>query len=235
MELDPLNDEISSLRLERVSGGDVDVVNSARVSHAKKIESMEPRDVKLMRFLVEHRHETPFEHNQLVFEVKAPIFVFREWHRHRVGWSYNEWSMRYLEGNKDVELQFYLPSNLRVQSKSNRQASGGMLVDVDNEAKLTMLAAYSAATSCYTKLIEKGVARELARAVLPVGMYSSMWATCNLRSLMHFLELRLSPDAQWEIQQYARGMLKLAYDSFPVSIGMWCEIHGYTLEGYKKG
>lgn len=230
-EIDPLNDEHSMVRLERVSGADIDVVNSARVSHAKKVDAMTERDEKLMRFLIEHKHETPFEHNQLVFEVKAPLFVFREWHRHRVGWSYNEWSMRYLEGGKDIELEFYLPVQMRKQSKSNRQASGETFVD--ESLTLAVLATYSASAGAYRKLIENGVARELARVVLPVGMYSSMWATCNLRSLMHFLDLRLSSDAQFEIRQYAKAMLKLAEQHFPVTMSLWRELHGYNSDGEK--
>jgi thymidylate synthase (FAD) len=229
--LDPLNDEISVLRLERVSGSDLDVVNSARVSHAKQVSEMSEKDNKLISYLSDHDHGTPFEHNQLVFEVKAPIFVFREWHRHRVGWSYNEWSMRYLEGGKDVEIQCYLPGKLRKQATSNRQASGESFSD--DTLKTTMLASYYAAVSSYDKLIKGGVAREIARSVLPVGMYSAMWASCNLRSLMHFLKLRLSDDAQWEIRQYAKAMLKLAEPHFPVSIGKWRRTHGYNEEGEK--
>lgn len=229
--VDPLNDELSVLRLERVSGSDVDVVNSARVSHAKQVSEMSERDSKLISYLSDHDHGTPFEHNQLVFEVKAPIFVFREWHRHRVGWSYNEWSMRYLEGGKDIELEFYVPAKLRKQAVSNRQASGAEFNDV--ELKTAMLTSYAASVAGYKRLIDGGVAREMARAVLPVGMYSSMWASCNLRSLMHFLKLRLSEDAQWEIRQYAKAMLKLAEPYFPVSIGKWRKTHGYNEEGEK--
>lgn len=122
---DPLKDGVSYIKLYRASGSDVDIVNSARVSFAKRIKTMSKKDAKLIAFLAKHNHGTPFEHNQLTFEVKAPIFVFREWHRHRVGWSYNEWSMRYLEGGKDFEFEFYVPPIFRRQSQSNRQASYG--------------------------------------------------------------------------------------------------------------
>ncbi len=231
-QLDPLNDEISLVRLDDVCGADVSVVNAARVSHAKKVEHMEAKDEKLVNYLAEHEHGTPFEHNFLKFEVKAPIFVFREWHRHRVGWSYNEWSMRYLEGNKDIEIQTYLPAKMRKQAVSNRQASGEDIVN-DLDAKRVMLTAYSSAVACYSELIKGGVARELARCVLPVGMYSSMIASCNLRSLLHFLKLRLSQDAQWEIRQYAVALLRLAEPHFPVSIGNWRKKHGYDADGNK--
>jgi thymidylate synthase (FAD) len=230
-ELDPLDDGISLVRLDEFCGKDVSVVNAARVSHAKKVSDMTERDEKLISYLAEHEHGTPFEHNFLKFEVKAPIFVFREWHRHRVGWSYNEWSMRYLEGGKDIELQFYIPAIMRGQSKSNRQASDGLITDIST--KQDMIIAYSSATAVYNKLIANGVARELARSVLPVGMYSSMITSCNLRSLLHFLKLRLSSDAQWEIRQYAKAMLKLAEPHFPVTIGNWRKKQGYNEEGEK--
>jgi thymidylate synthase (FAD) len=230
-QFDPLDDGISLIRLDDVCGADVSVVNAARVSHAKKVEKMEEKDEKLVNYLAEHEHGTPFEHNFLKFEVKAPIFVFREWHRHRVGWSYNEWSMRYLEGGKDIELETYLPTKLRRQAASNRQASGEFFTD--DSLKTSMLAGYSSSISCYRRLIMGGVARELARAVLPVGMYSSMIASCNVRSLLHFLKLRLSNDAQWEIRQYAKAMLVLAEQHFPVSIGNWRKKHGYDANGEK--
>lgn len=231
LEMDPLNDEISYVRLEASAGGDIDVVNSARVSFAKKVTQMEEKDRKLVKYLADHEHGTPFEHNFLKFEIKAPLFVFREWHRHRVGWSYNEQSMRYLEGGKDVELQFYLPSKLRKQSTSNRQASAE---EFDSPSlKLDMLTAYNATTTIYHKLISGGVAKEIARSVLPVGMYSVMIASCNLRSLLHFLKLRLRDNAQWEIRQYAKALLKLAEPIFPDSIGNWRAANGYNAEGEK--
>lgn len=232
-EIDPLNDEISYVKLEGAFGGDIDVVNSARVSFAKKVTQMEEKDNKLIKYLADHEHGTPFEHNFIKFEVKAPIFVFREWHRHRAGWSYNEQSMRYLEGGKDIELEFYIPGRLRRQSLSNRQASAEAFDSGDLIA--SMITAYSASTGCYRKLIEGGVAKEIARSVLPVGLYSCMVASCNLRSLLHFLKLRLAENAQWEIRQYAKAMLKLAEPVFPVSISNWRKANGYDEEGNKKG
>jgi len=232
-EIDPLNDEISYVRLEGAFGGDIDVVNSARVSFAKKVTEMQDRDRKLVKYLADHEHGTPFEHNFIKFEVKAPLFVFREWHRHRVGWSYNEQSMRYLEGDKDVPLEYYLPGQFRRQAKSDRQASDEPFNDV--VLKASMLSAYSAANTVYKQLIAGSVAKEIARAVLPVGMYSCMIASCNLRSLLHFLKLRLKENAQWEIRQYAKAMLKLAEPVFPVSISNWRAANGYDEEGNKKG
>ena len=232
-EIDPLDDGISYVKMEGTFGGDIDVVNSSRVSFAKKIDEMQDKDRKLISYLAREDHGTPFEHNFLKFEIKAPIFVFREWHRHRVGWSYNEQSMRYLEGGVDVPIEFYLPGKFRRQSKSNRQASAESFSNCNLTAD--MLMAYGAATSVYRKMIEAGVAREIARVVLPVGMYSCMIASCNLRSLLHFLKLRLGSNAQWEIRQYAKALLKLAQPVFPDSISNWLASNGYDSEGEKKG
>lgn len=231
MTIDPLGDGVSEVRLIQKTGGDLSVVNSARVSYAKRVDEVSERDKKLIAYLADHDHGTPMEHNILTFEIKAPIFVFREWHRHRVGWSYNEWSMRYLEGGKDIDIECYVPKERRRQAKVNKQASGESFEN--QELTDVIINSYVMSVVSYKKLIAGGLAKELARSVLPVGMYSAMWASCNLRSLLHFLKLRLSADAQWEIRQYAKALLKLAEPVFPVSISNWREKHGYNPEGEK--
>jgi len=118
--IDPLDDGISSLELVRASGSDVDVVNAARVSYGKFTDTIQEGDVKLIRFLVKHKHTSPFEHNQLSFRVKAPIFVARQWMRHRIS-SYNEISYRYVK----AQLEFYIPPKWRYQDTQNKQASVG--------------------------------------------------------------------------------------------------------------
>ena len=214
--LDPLGDGISSLSLARVSGSDVDVVNAARVSFGKVVDTVSKRDEALIRYLVEHHHTSPFEHNQLSFRVKCPIFVARQWMRHRMN-SYNEISYRYVKSS----LEFYTPPQWRYQSASNRQASGDAF---ESEELLAVYnQALAASTSAYETLLEKGVCRELARGLLPVCTYTEFMFTCNLHSLMHFLTLRLHPGAQYEIQQYALGMLELAKPHFPVSLQAWHE------------
>jgi thymidylate synthase (FAD) len=192
--MDPLGDGISKLQLVSYSGSDLDVVNCARVSYAKESETLTEQDSKLIKYLIKNNHGSPFEHTFLKFFVKAPIFVLREWHRHRAGWSYNEWSMRYLKMNETVPLEFYKPVNWRYQSKTNKQASEGEFKDVALD-KLYVEQNEKAAET-YNSLIEAGVAREIARGVLPVCTYTAMFASCNLRSLMHFLSLRNSTAAQ---------------------------------------
>lgn len=217
--IDPLEDGISRLQLVSCSGTDLDIVNCARVSYAKESDSLTEQDSKLIKYLLDHDHGSPFEHTYIKFFVKAPIFVLREWHRHRAGWSYNEWSMRYLKMDEAVPLEFYKPVNWRYQSKSNKQASEGEFKDIaldkayDSQNK--------SAAETYNTLIQAGVAREIARGVLPVCTYTAMFASCNLRSLMHFLQLRDSPAAQYEIRKFASGMRKLTESVFPESFKHW--------------
>lgn len=216
--LDPLGDGLSSLSLTRVSGSDVDVVNAARVSFGKVVTTLSTRDEVLIKYLVEHNHTSPFEHNQLSFRVKCPLFVARQWMRHRMN-SYNEISYRYVKS----KLEFYTPQQWRYQSASNRQASGDAF---ESEELLAVYKqALTASTHAYETLLEKGVCRELARGLLPVCTYTEFMFTCNLHSLMHFLKLRLHEGAQYEIRQYALGMLELAKPHFPVSLQAWDDLN----------
>lgn len=218
LTLDPLNDGISSIQLIRISGSDVDVVNAARVSYGKFIDTLTPRDEKLIGFLMEHHHTSPFEHNQLSFRVKCPTFVMRQWIRHRMN-SYNEISYRYVK----APLEFYVPNTWRYQDTLNRQGSVGSFED--QELKDQYLKALEVAKNTYEHLLEQGVAREIARGLLPVCTYTEFIFTCNLHSLINFLKLRLDAGAQWEIRVYAQAMLKLALPHFPVSLGHWKRIY----------
>ncbi len=222
-QIDPLNDGISSLDLVRVSGSDVDVVNAARVSFGKLVETVSDRDKKLIRFLMEHSHTSPFEHNQLSFRVKAPIFVARQWMRHRMN-SYNEISYRYVK----APLEFYIPPMWRMQDTVNKQASVGAYEDAQARAQYS--AAIQTCINTYEDLLNRGVCRELARGILPVCTYTQYIVTCNLHSLMHFLTLRLHAGAQYEIRQFALGMLKLALPHFPISLGEWARINKSKLD-----
>jgi thymidylate synthase (FAD) len=136
--------------------------------------------------------------------------------------SVNQESHRYLSLGEKAPLEFYVPLEFRTQSKSNRQASGGALED-QGEARVLYLSSLTKAAYCYQHLLDSGVARELARGVLPHCTYSSLYFTVNLRSLFHFLELRLAAGAQWEIQQYAKCFLELAKPLFPLTFQAWEE------------
>lgn len=186
----------------------------------------------LINRLMRDRHGSPFENGGMfTFRVHAPIFVFREWMRHRVGWSYNEQSGRYTE----FEPVFYVPAPERpiVQSGKPmdydlRPGTEQQVFDVD----ITSHAAYRGAWSMYQGLLAQGIAREVARNVLPVATYSSMYATCNPRSLMHFLSLRTAdPSAaypskpQWEIDKAAQELESHFMNAMPLTWAAWNE-HG---------
>lgn len=217
-KIDPLNDGKSSLELIRVSGSDVDVVNAARVSYGKVSTKITERDGKLIKFLMQHGHTSPFEHNQLSFRVQCPIFVARQWMRHRMN-SYNEISYRYTT----VIEQFYVPHEWRAQDAVNKQASAAPFQN--EELKKQYQAVIDQSLATYKQLLAAGVVRELARGVLPVCTYTQFIFTCNLHSLMNFIKLRFHTAASSEIQLYAKGMLNLAFPHFPVSLGAWQEVH----------
>jgi thymidylate synthase (FAD) len=212
--LDPLGDSISSLELIRVSGSDVDIVNAARVSYGKYVNEITERDHKLIQFLMNHGHTSPFEHNQLSFRVKTPLYVSKQWMRHRMN-SYNEISYRYVQ----AKVEFYIPVKWRFQDKANKQASTGAFEDEQSRENYKKVIELAFAT--YEQMLAAGICREQARGVLPTCTYTQFIFTCNLHSLMHFLKLRLHEGAQYEIRMYALGMLKLALPHFPVAFDAW--------------
>ncbi len=218
-QLDPLQDGVSSVELLRVSGSDLDIANAARVSYGRVSHEISERDQKLISFLMEHNHSSPFEHNQLSFRVKAPIFVARQWMRHRMH-SYNEISYRYVT----VKTEFYRPLQWRLQDTVNKQSSHGALEDTsvtemyDNAIRV--------AYDTYEKMLAAGVCREQARAILPVATYTEFIFTTNLHALMHFLKLRMGNGAQSEIRSFAKALLALALPHFPIALGEWNKIHG---------
>jgi thymidylate synthase (FAD) len=217
-KIDPLSDGISTVALTRVSGGDVDVVNAARVSYGKFTTAIREQDAKLLRFLLEHNHTSPFEHNQLSFRIKAPLFVARQWMRHRMH-SYNEISYRYVK----APVEFYFPPQWRYQDPKNKQASFGMFKNEELMEKYKASVQQSYAT--YEQLLEQGVCREQARALLPLCTYTEFIFTSNLHALMHFLKLRLGAGAQKEIRSYAACLLALSIPHFPASLGIWQELY----------
>jgi thymidylate synthase (FAD) len=188
------------VRLVDFMGGDQGVVDAARVSYGGVSKGPEA-DKKLIAYLLKHAHMTPFEHSVFKFHVSAPIFVARQWFRHRFA-AYNEISFRYTE----VKDYFYMPETWRGQDKKNKQGSTAA-VELDQKALHAMFKdQVDAALSTYKKMIEMGVAREMARMVLPVNLYTEFYWTVNARSLMNFVVLRADGHAQWEIQKYGEAM-----------------------------
>ena len=203
------------VRLDDSMASDLSVVNAARVSFARRKEVMEDGDAGLIRFLMRERHGTPFEHNAFRFHIRAPIFVAREWFRHRIG-SFNEFSMRYAKATDD----FYVPAPEDVRSQVGKPGAYSFEPVSDELAEATrdkLRAVYEAAYLAYEQLVELGVARELARSVLPVGAYTEFYWTVNARSLMNFLSLRNSETAQREIRRYAEACERFLEEKMPVT------------------
>jgi len=204
------------VRLDGSLADDLSVVNSARVSFANRHETMEEGDDKLLWFLMKNKHGTPFEHNIFRFHVKAPIFVFREWQRHRIS-SYNEWSARYAQ----LEPEFYVPEQKQVRSQVGKPGAykfEGILDGLKAQRFRDQLHMQSnAAYFQYQKYIDEGIAKEQARLFLPVNIYSQMYWTVNARSLMNFLSLRNSEHAMWEIREYAQVVETIFSDLMPVT------------------
>jgi thymidylate synthase (FAD) len=186
--------------LDGALASDLAVVNGARVSFNQESDELSERDEGLIRFLMRERHGSPFEHGYFRFLVKAPIFVVREHHRHRAGHSYNEWSGRYSK----MEPEFYVPENVRTQVGKPGSYSFEPVDDATREAARREVEENgSRAFQAYERMLEQGVAKEVARAVLPLGTYTKYYWSCNPRSLMHFCGLRNHESAQFEIRQFA--------------------------------
>lgn len=203
------------VRLVDSMGSDLSIVRAARVSYDADWRAGEEdgKDEKLISYLMRNRHTSPFEAVTFTFEVKAPIFVFRQWHRHRT-WSFNEISARYAELDQGYYVP--LPEQIGKQSASSKQARDlGMSND---SASLNIRSACEVSFEMYRALLSEGVPRELARTVLPVATYSRMFATVDLHNLMHFLRLRLHPHAQYEIRVYAQAMREIAATIVPVAM-----------------
>jgi thymidylate synthase (FAD) len=212
-----------SVELVDCMGGDLSVVNAAKVSFHKQSEEMGLSEKKLIAYLMGHRHGSPFEHAVFTFRVKAPIFVAREWMRHRIG-SFNEVSGRYVE----FKPEFYIPLHWRIPAASNKQGSvfpdpEGCDHDLAWESKAYMFyeGSISESYAQYTALLDMGVAKEMARMVLPLSLYTEFIWTVNARSLMNFLSLRTGPDAQWEIRQYALEVERLFAEFMPDTHAAW--------------
>ncbi len=193
-------------------GSDDTIVDSARISYDRRGKT---EDRALIRFLLRHRHTSPFEMGVLRFEVKMPIFVARQWIRHRTA-SLNEMSARYTE----LPNEMFVPEVVAMQSKDNKQGRQTPMYSPDDTNEVLAGIIRQANTSAYTHyetLLDAGVARELARGVLPVNIYTKFIWKMDLHNLMHFLDLRLDPHAQEEIRDFAEVIEKLVALKFPIT------------------
>ena len=224
------------VKLVQSVGSDASVIAAARVS-VEGPESVRHLDADpggkagLIRYLMKQKHGSPFEHASMTFLVDAPLFVFREWHRHRVGWSYSETSARY----RPMEPIFWLPPDDRPlrPAPGYRSARPQFVAGTEEDrhgVNFLLKSSACKAMGMYREMVEWGIALEVARAVLPVSLYSSMYATCNPRSLMHFLSLRTHDESarhvsypQAEIEQASRQMEAAFAELFPLTHGAFCE------------
>jgi thymidylate synthase (FAD) len=200
--------------LDAALASDLAVVNGARVSFNQESDEFTEREEGLIRFLVRERHGSPFEHGYFRFLVKAPLFVVREHHRHRAGHAYNEWSGRYSK----MEPEFYVPDFVRTQvgkpgSYTFEPVDDATRELVREEIEQNARRAYDA----YERMLEQGVAKEVARTVLPLSTYTKYYWSCNPRSLMHFCGLRNHESAQYEIRQFAAAAESFLERLMPVT------------------
>jgi|TARA_B100001971_G_scaffold6952_1_gene5721 thymidylate synthase (FAD) len=206
------------IRLVDNMGGDDAIVQAARVSYGKGTRKVS-QDRGLIRYLLRHRHTTPFEMVEFKFHCKMPIFVARQWVRHRTA-NINEYSLRYSEARDE----FYIPDEKHIlfQSKLNKQGrSGEVSADLKKKVQDYFREISDRSYAVYSELNEAGIARELARAVLPVNIYTEWYWKNDLHNILHFLSLRMDPHAQYEIRIYAEAMAKIvkqiapfAYEAF---------------------
>ena len=211
-------------------GNDLTVVNSARVSFGKRKEKWDNGDEKLVRYLAKHKHFSPFRHLQVQFHIKAPEFVMRQAYKHVVGiettsnsstkdHAWNEISGRYVE----VE-DYYTPSVFRRQSEDNKQASEGAI-----EQQSAALGAWEEslkhAKTFYENLLRLGVAKEQARAILPLNQYTEVYWTASFQAIANFIELRAEKTSQWEIQEYAKALQNLMFKVYPKTTEIWSKLY----------
>ena len=210
-----LSDDIGYVELMGTFGDDLTVVNAARVSFAKESKEIVEGDKKLIAYLAKHNHSSPFFHPQIRLRIKMPIFVAREWFRHTIGFARNEVSRRYV----DSPAECYVPSekDIRERDSNKKQGSKATPVEDSEQAKECILEATQMSMSIYECLLKSNVAPEIARMVLPQSMYTEFIETASLFAYARLCKLRLGPDAQYEIRQYAGAVSTLLEKMFPCS------------------
>ena len=213
-----------------VLGDDLTPVNAARVSFGQRSKTFEGKDQALTHFLIKNKHFSPFRHQHVMMIIKAPEFVMRQWYKHVVGiettsthptkdHAWNEISGRYI-----AYEDFYEPTEFRAQSDDNKQASEG-LIEEQSKANQYWKEAQDKSVDSYNKLLKMGVAKEQARSILPLTVYTKVWWTASFQSIMNFIDLRDEKTAQWEIQQYAKVLKEIMLEVFPKTTKIWSEVY----------
>jgi len=213
-------------------GNDLTVVNSARVSFGKRKTKFDKSDERLVRYLAKHKHYSPFRHLQVQFHLKAPEFVMRQWYKHVVGiettsnsstkdHAWNEISGRYVEYD-----EFYEPTEFRKQSDDNKQASEG-LIELQSSTNSLWKNTHDIIVTTYNEMLDRGMAKEQARCILPLTLYTEVYWTASFQAVMNFIELRNEKTAQIEIQDYAKVLLDLMLEVYPMTTKLWAEAHNW--------
>lgn len=216
--IDLYGDGIGKVELIDHMGTDLTIVNAARVSYGKHKDVFDDSDRKLIRYLLVNRHTSPFEHPIISFRYTAPLFVRSQHQRHRC-FSYSERSFRY----SGEDIKFYYPPCWRTQSKNNKQMSDENFQSEELDWMVREHCERSYAK--YQQMIEAGVAREMARMILPQNLYTEYYGTVDLHNAFHFLKLRLHPHAQWEIQRVAWAMKEIMRGLYPETMKIWEELN----------
>ena len=213
-------------------GDDLTPVNAARVSFGSKSDTFEEKDRKLSKFLIKHKHFSPFRPQHIQVIIKAPEFVMRQWYKHVVGiettsssitkdHAWNEISGRYIPVQ-----EYYYPEVWRKQSDDNKQASEGELDKLQQKRmNLVYHTFMNQVEMAYETMVNSGMAKEQARIVLPLSQYTLVYWTASFQSVMNFIELRDEPTAQWEIQQYAKVLKDIMLETFPETTKLWNETY----------
>ena len=213
-------------------GDDLTPVNAARVSFGGRSKKFEAKDRRLSKFLIKHKHFSPFRHQHVMMIIKAPEFVMRQWYKHVVGiettsnsstkdHAWNEISGRYIPVQ-----EYYHPEVWRKQSEDNKQASEGMLDDLQQQRMTHIYNEYMRQVEMtYDRMIDAGMAKEQARIILPLSQYTLVWWTASFQSIMNFIELRDEATAQVEIQEYAKALKKIMLEVYPETTKLWEEVY----------
>ena len=213
-------------------GDDLTPVNAARVSFGGRSKEFTDKDKRLSKFLMKHKHFSPFRHQHVMMIIKAPEFVLRQWYKHVVGiettsthstkdHAWNEISGRYVP-----VTDFHTPSVFRQQSEDNKQATEGAIGEQELALK-KWNEVMSSITDGYHQLLDLGVGKEQARAILPLNQYTEVYWTASFQAVMNFIELRNEKTSQWEIQEYAKVMLEQMKEVFPKTTKIWSEVNGW--------
>ena len=211
-------------------GDDLTPVNAARVSFGQRSDTFTEKDRKLSKFLIKHKHFSPFRHQHIMLIIKAPEFVMRQAYKHVVGIettsnsSTKDHAWNEISGRYTPVSDYYIPEVWRKQSDDNKQASEGELDDLQQKRMNHLYDRYlKDVERVYETMVQTGMAKEQARIVLPLSQYTEVYWTASFQAIMNFIDLRDEKTAQWEIQQYAKCLKEMMYDIYPETVKIWSD------------